>query len=121
MEDLSVKNMMKNHCLAGSIGDAAWSKFFTFLQYKCEWYGKNLLTIGRFEPSSKMCSCGVVNKALTLKDREWICSTCGTKHDRDVLAANNIKKFGLLRQNKIPLEERELTSMETETIVSSSK
>lgn len=121
IEDLSVKNMMKNHCLAGSIGDAAWGKFFTFLTYKCDWYGKNLLTIGRFDPSSKMCSCGVVNSSLTLKDREWTCSSCGKSHDRDILAANNIKKFGLLRQNKIPLEERESTPMETEAIASSTK
>ena len=121
VEDLSVKNMMKNHCLAGSIGDAAWGKFFEFLAYKCEWYGKNLLTIGRFEPSSKMCSCGVVNSSLTLKDREWTCSACGTTHDRDILAANNIKHFGLLRQNKVSLEERELTPVETAPIGASAK
>jgi len=121
VEDLSVKNMMKNHCLAGSIGDAAWGKFFTFLTYKCEWYGKNLLTIGRFEPSSKMCSCGVINSSLTLKDREWTCSACGARHDRDVLAANNIKHFGLLKQNKIGLEESKLTPMEIGAIASSPK
>lgn len=113
VEDLSVKNMMKNHCLAGSIGDAAWGKFFEFLAYKCEWYGKNLLTIGRFDPSSKMCSCGVVNSSLRLSDREWTCKACGASHDRDVLAANNIKHFGLLKQNQIPQEVRESTPVET--------
>ena len=117
VEDLSVTNMMKNHCLAGSIGDAAWGKFFKFLIYKCEWYGKNLLTIGMFEPSSKMCSCGVVNSSLKLSDREWTCVECGTRHDRDTLAANNIKYFGLLKQNKIPLEERKLTPVEIATLV----
>jgi putative transposase len=121
VEDLSVKNMMKNHCLAGSIGDAAWGKFFQFLNYKCEWYGKNLLTIGRFEPSSKMCSCGVVNSSLTLKDREWTCGACGASHDRDVLAANNIKHFGLLKQNKIGLEESKSTLVETVSIEASLK
>lgn len=63
---------------------------------KLKWYGKNILYIGRFEPSSKLCSnCGTINKELQLKDREWICSECGTKHDRDANAATNIKKMGL--------------------------
>jgi putative transposase len=101
VEDLSVKNMMKNHCLAGSIGDAAWGRFFRFLRYKCDWYGKNLLQIGRFEPSSKICSCGVINESLTLADRTWTCEACGVTHDRDILAANNIKRFGLLKRTKI--------------------
>jgi putative transposase len=95
IEDLNVKGMVKNHCLAKSISDVSWSEFVRQLKYKCEWYGKNLLIIGRFEPSSKMCSCGEVNKNLSLSDREWACSKCGTKHDRDLLASNNIKKFAL--------------------------
>ncbi|KKK73944.1 hypothetical protein LCGC14_2888730, partial [marine sediment metagenome] len=74
IEDLSVKNMVKNHCLAKSISDASWSRFFEFLAYKCDWHGKNLLTIGRFDPSSKLCTCGVVNKDLKLSDRKWKCS-----------------------------------------------
>lgn len=119
VEDLSISNMIKNHCLAGTISDASWCKFFTYLTYKCKWYGKNLLTIGRFDPSSKMCSCGIINKELQLKDREWTCSSCGKSHDRDILAANNIKYFGLLKQNKIRLEEPELTPLETVTIVTS--
>lgn len=96
VEDLNVKGMIKNRCLAKSISDASWSEFFRQLKYKSEWYGKNLLEIGRFEPSSKMCSCGVVNHKLTLTDRCWTCGSCGIIHDRDLLAAQNIKKFGLL-------------------------
>lgn len=95
IEDLSVSNMIKNHKLARSISDVSWYKFRTLLEYKCELYGKNLLVIGKFEPSSKMCTCGYINKELTLADREWICPSCGTQHDRDILAANNIKKFAL--------------------------
>lgn len=125
VEDLSVSNMMKNHCLAGAIGDAAWGKFFEFLSYKCEWYGKRIITIGRFDPSSKLCTCGVVNKELTLSDREWTCGSCGTSHDRDILAANNIKHFGLLKQNshnkQIGQELSESTPMETVTLVTSKK
>lgn len=96
IEDLNVKGMLKNHCLAKSISDVGWSMFTSMLEYKCEWYGVNLLKIGRFEPSSKTCSnCGAVNKNLALKDREWICKTCNTKHDRDINAAVNIKNFAL--------------------------
>lgn len=96
IEDLNVKGMLKNHCLAKSISDVGWSMFTTMLGYKCEWYGVNLLKIGRFEPSSKTCSnCGTVNKELALKDREWTCKSCGTHHDRDINAAVNIKNFAL--------------------------
>lgn len=96
IEDLNVKGMLKNHCLAKSISDVGWSMFTTMLEYKCKWYGVNLLKIGRFEPSSKICSnCGTVNKDLTLKDREWTCVKCNTKHDRDINAACNIKSFAL--------------------------
>ncbi len=121
IEDLNVSGMMKNHCLAGSIGDASWNKFFEFLSYKCEWYGKNLITIGRFDPSSKMCSCGVINNQLTLKDREWTCASCRKHHDRDILASNNIKHFGLLPQNKIGWESPELTPMESAAIAATAK
>ena len=100
LEDLNVSGMMKNHCLAQSISDVGWGKFVELLTYKADWYGKNVLQIGRFEASSKICSvCGEVNKLLTLKDREWICK-CGVKHDRDLNAAANIKKFGLIRYEK---------------------
>lgn len=101
IEDLNVEGMLKNHCLAKSISSVAWGEFFRQLEYKSEWNGRNLIRIGRFEPSSRMCTCGKVNKELTLKDREWTCSGCGATHDRDLLAANNIKRFGLKNQNLI--------------------
>lgn len=77
--------------------------------------------IGRFDPSSKLCTCGVVNKELKLSEREWTCSECGAKHDRDLLAARNIKRFGLLKQNKknIGWEAPELTPLESVSIETS--
>ena len=93
--------MLKNHCLARSISSASWSKFVEMLRYKGEWYGCNVLQIGRFDPSSKMCSCGAINHDLRLKDRSWTCKECGKLHDRDVLAANNIKAFAFDRQSLI--------------------
>ncbi|WP_292390173.1 IS200/IS605 family element RNA-guided endonuclease TnpB [Methanosarcina sp. UBA5] len=102
LETLNVKGMVKNHHLAQAIGDSAWSSFVTKLEYKAEWYGKTILRIGQFEPSSKLCSvCGYHNSNLTLKDREWVCPDCKTKHDRDLNAAINIKKFALMDQNLI--------------------
>lgn len=96
LEDLAVSNMVKNHNLAQSISDASWSTFVTMLEYKAEWYGKNILKIGRFAPSSKTCSCcGYINKKLTLNIREWTCPKCNSVLDRDVNAAVNIKTFGL--------------------------
>lgn len=95
LETLAVKNMVKNHNLAQSISDASWSTFVSMLEYKADWYGKNILRIGRFAPSSKTCSCGVINKDLKLSDREWTCKSCGATHDRDILAACNIKSFAL--------------------------
>lgn len=101
IEDLNVDGMMKNHNLAKHIGSVSWSEFFRQLQYKAEWNGVNLIRIGRFEPSSKMCLCGVVNKDLKLSQREWDCPNCGRHNDRDLLAAINIKRFGLQEQNFI--------------------
>lgn len=96
IEDLAITNMVKNHCLAQSISDAGWSMFVTMLEYKAEWYGKNILKIGRFQPSSKLhANCGHINKYLTLSDREWICPKCGELVSRDVNAAINIKLFAL--------------------------
>lgn len=100
LETLVVKNMVKNHNLAQAISDVSWSTFVTMLEYKADWYGKNILRIGQFAPSSKTCSnCGSINKELTLKDREWACSNCSTVLDRDVNAAVNIKSFAL--KNKL--------------------
>lgn len=101
IEDLNVDGMMKNHNLAKHIGSVSWSEFFRQLQYKAEWNGVNLIRIGRFEPSSKMCLCGVINKDLKLSQREWDCPNCGRHNDRDLLAAINIKRFGLQEQNLI--------------------
>ena len=96
LETLAVKNMVKNHNLAQAISDASWSTFVTMLEYKADWYGKNILRIGQFSPSSKTCSCcGHINKELTLKDRELTCSNCSSVLDRDVNAAINIKSFAL--------------------------
>ena len=105
LEDLNVEGMLKNHKLAKSISDASWSEFVRMLEYKAEWYGKNIIRIGRFEPSSKLCTCGVKNDKLTLKDREWTCLSCGETHDRDALGAWNIRTFGLVK-NGIPLGQR---------------
>jgi putative transposase len=102
LETLKVCNMIKTHCLAQSISDAGWSAFVKKLEYKAEWYGKTILRIGRFEPSSKLCNvCGYHNKELTLAVREWTCPSCNTSHDRDVNAAINIKKFSLQDQNLV--------------------
>jgi putative transposase len=105
IEDLSISNMIKNHCLAQSISDAGWGMFVTMLEYKAEWYGKNILRIGKFDPSSKTCSCcGSINKELTLADREWTCKSCGTLLNRDFNAAINIKSFAL--KNHLSVERR---------------
>lgn len=96
IEDLAVSNMVKNHKLAQAISDVSWSTFVTMLEYKADWYGKNILKIGRFEPSSKLhANCGYINKDLTLSDREWTCPKCGELVSRDVNAAINIKSFAL--------------------------
>ena len=96
MEDLNIKGMLKNHCLAGSISDVSWGMFVSMLEYKARWNGVNILRIGRFEPSSKTCSeCGYINKELTLKDREWSCPDCGSVLERDLNASINIKNFAL--------------------------
>ena len=96
MEDLNVKGMQCNHHLAQAVGDASFGMFLTLLEYKCSWYGVNLIKIDRFAPSSKTCGkCGHVYKGLNLSERSWTCPECGTHHDRDFNAACNIKEFGL--------------------------
>lgn len=102
LEDLNVKGMVQNHRLARAIEDAAWAEFVRQLTYKAEWYGKHILYIGRFEPSSKLChECGYINKELKLSDRKWTCPECGTHHDRDVNAARNIKEIAFDKQNLV--------------------
>ena len=104
LEDLNIKGMLKNHCLARAISDASWFEWKRQLKYKAEWNNKWFLEIGRFEPSSKTCcECGWYNPDLTLSDREFICMNCGVIHDRDENAAINIKNFGL---NTVPWDTR---------------
>lgn len=96
LENLNISGMIKNHNLAQSISDVSWSKFVDMCKYKAEWYGKNILQIPTFEPSTKICSnCGYTNHTLTLADREWICPICNIKHDRDINASINIKNYCL--------------------------
>ena len=96
VEDLNVKGMIKNHKLSKHIADASWGKFVTLLQYKCDWYWKELVKVNRFYPSSKTCGdCGWINQELKLSDREWTCNSCGVVHNRDWNASKNILKEGL--------------------------
>jgi putative transposase len=95
VEDLAVKNMVKNHKLALAISDASWSELIRQLTYKCQWYGRELIKIDRWFPSSKRCgNCGHVVEKLPLNVREWTCPNCGAHHDRDVNAAKNILAAG---------------------------
>lgn len=96
LETLKASNMIKNHKLAQSLSDISIGKFNRILEYKAKWNGVNILRIGQFEPSSKMCSCGEINKELKLSDRVWTCKACGVTHERDKLAASNIKKFAFI-------------------------
>jgi len=108
VEDLNVSGMLKNRRLAKSISDASWSTFVAMLEYKCNWYGKTLVKIDRFYPSSKTCSnCGHKKDEMPLNIREWTCPSCGSKHDRDLNASINILKKGWL-----DLSGQELTSAE---------
>jgi putative transposase len=96
VEDLNVRGMMANHKLAGASGDSGWGEFVRQLKYKSEWHGRTFVRIGRFYPSSKLCStCGFKNDSMPLDIREWQCPQCGVMHDRDVNAARNILAAGL--------------------------
>ncbi|MGB7273935.1 MAG: RNA-guided endonuclease TnpB family protein [Geitlerinemataceae cyanobacterium] len=96
VEDLAVKNMVKNHKLARAISDASWGELVRQLEYKCDWYGRELVKIDRWFPSSKRCSnCGYVVEKMPLDIRQWKCPSCGITHDRDVNASVNILAAGL--------------------------
>lgn len=115
LEDLSVKGMQKNHKLSKSVSDASFSKFVNMLEYKAEWYGRKIIKIDRFYPSTQICnSCGFQNTSLRglkgLKVREWICQECGEVHDRDFNASRNILKEGLRMLNLRDVGDSELTA-----------
>jgi putative transposase len=95
VESLHVKNMLKNHCLAKSISDVGWGEFVRQLEYKAQWYGRTLVKIDKFYPSSKRCfDCGHILDSLSLDVRHWTCPECGMAHDRDINAARNILAAG---------------------------
>jgi putative transposase len=96
IEDLTVRNMVRNRSLARAISDAAWSQFRSMLEYKAGWYGREVVAVDRFFPSSKLCShCGTLQPEMPLNVRTWTCDNCGTAHDRDVNAAKNLLAAGL--------------------------
>jgi putative transposase len=96
IEDLTVRTMVRNRSLARAIGDAAWSQFRSMLEYKAAWYGREVVAMDRFFPSSRLCSaCGTLQERMPLHVRTWTCEGCGTTHDRDVNAAQNLLAAGL--------------------------
>lgn len=115
LETLNSSGMMKNHKLAKAIQDVSWCMFNQTLEGKCNLEGKNILRIGRFEPSSKTCSnCGYIYKDLTLDIREWECPICHEIHDRDINAAKNIKQIALYSYftgQELPVEPVEMSEL----------
>jgi putative transposase len=96
VESLAVKNMVKNPKLSKAISDVGWSEFVSLLSYKANWYGRTLVKIDKWYPSSKRCfDCGHLLSSLSLDVRSWSCPECGVHHDRDVNAAKNIHAVGL--------------------------
>ncbi|MET9894498.1 RNA-guided endonuclease TnpB family protein [Streptomyces sp. NPDC006465] len=95
IEDLSIRNMVRNRCLARAVSDAGWADFRSLLEYKARWYGREVIAVDRWFPSSKLCSaCGALRERMPLNVRTWTC-VCGTAHDRDVNAAKNLLAAGL--------------------------
>ncbi len=109
IEDLNVSGMIKNRHLAGAISDVSWNKFVSMLEYKCNWFGKDVIKVDRFFASSKTCKCGTKNDDLKLSDREWICKSCGAVNKRDLLAAQNILNEGRRSSCDLTDAEAEVT------------
>ena len=111
LEDLNVAGMLKNHCLAGAIADVGMGEFRRQIEYKADWYGRQVVVVDRWEPTSKTCSdCGSYQKVMPLRVREWTCPDCGTRHDRDVNAAKNIRSFATGGEPGIARGGRQKTS-----------
>lgn len=116
VETLSVKNMVKNHNLAYSISDSGWSSFISMLEYKALWYGKKVIKIDRWYPSSKTCNnCDYIVDKLPLSVRKWKCPKCSCEHDRDINAAKNILRQGL----NVCSSDRGSTNVEGKALVAS--
>jgi putative transposase len=112
VEDLHIRGMMRNRRLSRALADGALSELHRELEYKCAWYGRTLVRVGRFFPSTKMCSvCGFVLNEISLSTREWTCPECGSEHDRDVNAAKNILAEGM-RLLQVPPGGRDLMHVE---------
>lgn len=104
IEDLNVKGMMANHKLSKSIGNCGWGEFVRQITYKAEWYGREIIKVDRFFPSSKTCNhCGWINESLTLSDRQWTC-VCGKVIDRDLNASLNILQQGLNQKSGLGIK-----------------
>jgi len=104
LEDLNVKGMIRNKKLSRSISDVGWGMFKTFITYKASWANKTVILVDRFFPSSKLCNgCHTKNTMLSLSEREWICPSCGMKHDRDQNASRNIKEEGMRIAGVLPV------------------
>ena len=117
IEDLNIVGLLKNHKLAKSISDCSWGEFIRQLEYKCEWYNCELRKIGRFEPSSKLCSvCGYKMDKMPLNVREWTCPNCNTHHDRDLNASMNILKIALSGREEEPVDTVSTSSLEQENL-----
>ena len=106
LEDLNIKEMVKNRHLSKSISDASWGMFAAQLAYKADWYGREVFKVDRFYPSSKTCpDCGYIKRDLCLSDREWTCPECHTEHDKDEAASRNLFLEGFKKVGRVSPEQ----------------